>query len=258
VRGNGTLACWGNNESGQATPPSGAEFVKVAAGAKNSCAVRVDGSVTCWGYASEVIDINEPPPGAFVDVSVGGYHACGVRPDATLACWGANNNSQSDAPPGEFARVSTTEWASCAVDLLGRPTCWGWQFNGDEPEDRAPWNTTFTALSGQCGLRSDGRVLCWADLVGAPSQGKFTVLAGNYGFGCGLRPDSRVECWSRGDSLPRPDDAPSDGAFVSVAATASVGDFWDPPPSAHACAIDATGGMFCWGNNQYGQASPPL
>ena len=49
VRSNGSVACWGWNESGQATPPAGS-FVSVSAGGGHTCGVRSDGSVACWGY----------------------------------------------------------------------------------------------------------------------------------------------------------------------------------------------------------------
>jgi hypothetical protein len=47
----GTLACWGGNGYGQATPPSG-EFLEVAAGGYFTCGLRTDGRVRCWGDRS--------------------------------------------------------------------------------------------------------------------------------------------------------------------------------------------------------------
>jgi hypothetical protein len=48
IRTDGTLACWGNNDYGQATPPAG-QFSAVSIGGDHSCAIRTDGSLTCWG-----------------------------------------------------------------------------------------------------------------------------------------------------------------------------------------------------------------
>ena len=48
LRTDGTVACWGDDESGQATPPEG-EFISVDAGAYHTCGVRIDGSAACWG-----------------------------------------------------------------------------------------------------------------------------------------------------------------------------------------------------------------
>ena len=46
----------------------------------------VDGSVACWGYDSE--GQATPPKGEFASVSAGQYHTCGVRTDGSVACWG--------------------------------------------------------------------------------------------------------------------------------------------------------------------------
>jgi hypothetical protein len=42
------VACWGANETGQASPPAG-KFQQVAAGELHSCGLRADATVTCWG-----------------------------------------------------------------------------------------------------------------------------------------------------------------------------------------------------------------
>lgn len=49
----GSIACWGENGKGQASPPSG-EFTGLVSGASYSCGLRVDGTVVCWGSISGV------------------------------------------------------------------------------------------------------------------------------------------------------------------------------------------------------------
>ena len=45
----GTAACWGNDDYGQARPPAG-EFASVSAGEEaHTCGVMRDGTVACWG-----------------------------------------------------------------------------------------------------------------------------------------------------------------------------------------------------------------
>jgi alpha-tubulin suppressor-like RCC1 family protein len=48
VKTNGSIACWGNNANGEATPPSGS-FTSVSAGYLHTCGVKTDGSIACWG-----------------------------------------------------------------------------------------------------------------------------------------------------------------------------------------------------------------
>ncbi len=48
VQRDGSVACWGDDGDGEATPPAG-EFASVIAGEEHTCGVKVDGSVACWG-----------------------------------------------------------------------------------------------------------------------------------------------------------------------------------------------------------------
>ena len=59
LRRDGNVACWGDNEFGEA-PPAGVpgDFVAIAAGGAHSLALRVDGSIACWGDN----DDGEAPP----------------------------------------------------------------------------------------------------------------------------------------------------------------------------------------------------
>jgi alpha-tubulin suppressor-like RCC1 family protein len=87
----GTVACWGNNSFGQATPPSGT-FTQISAGGYYNCGVRADGTVGCWGQSPT------PPGGTFTQVAAGGSHTCGLKGDGTVACWGNNGNGQATPP----------------------------------------------------------------------------------------------------------------------------------------------------------------
>jgi alpha-tubulin suppressor-like RCC1 family protein len=100
VRRDGTLACWGYNNYGQATPPTG-KFTEVSAGGYHTCAVKTNGTLACWGY--NTYGQSTPPAGTFTQVSAGGYHTCGVRRDGTVACWGYNNYGQATPPTGTFS-----------------------------------------------------------------------------------------------------------------------------------------------------------
>src|SRR5947207_1906308 len=45
----GTVHCWGDNTSGQATDQTATTYTAIAAGARHSCAITTAGAVHCWG-----------------------------------------------------------------------------------------------------------------------------------------------------------------------------------------------------------------
>ena len=112
LRVDGSVACWGRDEYGQATPPEApgatveigatagvgvvgdvgvqvtkGEFASASAGWDHTCGVRVDGYVACWGFNAD--GKATPPEGEFASVSAGGGHTCGLRVDGYVACWGS-------------------------------------------------------------------------------------------------------------------------------------------------------------------------
>lgn len=164
ITGNGALLCWGLNEDGQLgdgsrsnrvrpTPVSGAGsgVDKAALGARHSCALRQNGSVSCWGSAffglllgdGSTQDRLVPGPvpalgNGVVDLSLGDAHSCALGLRGVL-CWGSNflgaigDNSQlSRRLPAPVAGLGagTSSLAlgnghSCAIARGGRPLCWG-------------------------------------------------------------------------------------------------------------------------------------
>ena len=85
VKGNSSVACWGNDEYGQATPPEGG-FTSVGAGSNHTCGVRTDGLVACWGLDS--LGQTKPRRGKFTSISTGDSHTCGVRADGSVGLLG--------------------------------------------------------------------------------------------------------------------------------------------------------------------------
>ena len=104
VRVDGSVACWGNDGFGQATPPEG-EFASVSAGFRHTCGVRMDGSVAWWGSSGRIT----PPEGEFASVSAGGKHTCGVRMDGSVSCWGNNSYRQATPPEGSSPPAASIE-----------------------------------------------------------------------------------------------------------------------------------------------------
>ena len=48
VGADGGIDCWGSDQSGQASSPTGT-FTQVSAGSGHTCAIHADGEIECWG-----------------------------------------------------------------------------------------------------------------------------------------------------------------------------------------------------------------
>ena len=127
MRTDGTLACWGWNGDGQATPPAGT-FTQVSAGTGHTCGLRTDGTLACWGRNDS--GQATPPTGTFSQVDAGEDHTCGLRTEGTVACWGDNYYGEATPPAGTFSQVSAGGWHTCGVKTDGTLACWGENFSG--------------------------------------------------------------------------------------------------------------------------------
>lgn len=255
VRTDLTLACWGNDWHGQASPPDG-EFVAVDAGWTHTCGIRVGGDATCWGTSH-----GEPPGGPFVAVSAGNSHSCGIRPHGGIQCWGDDSNGQSSPPEGTFTSVSAGAFHTCGLRVGGPIACWGSNTHidvgpGEEPRvsgQAQPPSGEFSAVSAgsehSCGIRPDGAIDCWGNESwrGDPdSDGPFMSVSVAGDFTCGLLLTGEATCWPRQGWFPG-----LPGDFVSL----SAGD-WG------VCGIRPGGTATCWHTlNVYPRAfvdaSPP-
>ena len=122
------MTCWGYNGEGQTDAPGG-QYTALEASSDNSCGLRVDGAISCWGRIARF----DPPEGRFVDMSVAGSHACAVGTDGTIVCWGNNNHGQIDAPRGEFVAVTVAGDRSCGLRTDGTIACWGYETRQPPP-----------------------------------------------------------------------------------------------------------------------------
>jgi hypothetical protein len=116
--GNGSISCWGDDDYGQATPPTG-KFSMVSAGPFHRCAIAENGQLSCWGAGStpELTGTHPhygqaiAPSGHFVHVSAGVFHTCAVRGDGSVECWGVGTVT-NDCPNGMGAALSERDHAA--------------------------------------------------------------------------------------------------------------------------------------------------
>ena len=97
IRSDSTLAC--STYHGDPTD----EFVQVDRTAGSVCALRADRSIACFNLTNiRRPELPDPPPGEFTHIAVGAYHACAIRVAGTVACWGENSNKPlPDRCPGD-------------------------------------------------------------------------------------------------------------------------------------------------------------
>ena len=272
----GSLKCWGYNGTGQlgsgntvsaVVPASVLNLTGtisfIAAGEAHTCAMLDTGVVKCWGrnafgelgngvIANSSAPVNVSGITSVIAVTANYLHTCalvsegGSGGDGGVKCWGNNaygglgngsvwNSSAPVAVSGLSSNViaiAAGDWHSCAVMRGGAVKCWG------------------RNSEGQLGVgnRTDSNVP--VDVAGL--SGVSAIKAGGY-HTCALLGTGGVKCWGYGiygqvgngstaDSI-----APADVIGLSSGvAEVEVGGYYS-------CARMTSGGVKCWGLNEYGQ-----
>ena len=206
LRIDGEIACWGQNNRGQASPPDGS-FDEIAAGRAHACALD-DGALTCWGagFPEGAETIQEIP--LLSAIQAGAEFTCGLTPDADMACWDSRENELA-VTPGPFTELSTGLHHTCAIKVDGSAFCKeeNRQYMGIS---QPPPTTKFVQISGgwhhACGITETSNIECWGSgTPGAPGErlsapeGEFAALAIGWRNSCALRPDGHAVCWKQPD-----------------------------------------------------------
>jgi len=268
----GTVKCWGDNLDGQlgdgqvntrsALPVtvsglSGA--YDVACGANFSCALRVDGSVSCWGgglggQLGNGSAVTSPTPVSVVgvrravDIAAGESHACAVTDDGKMLCWGDNTNGQigigkaSTTPillptavtgVTEAENAAAAERSTCVRTKAGQVSCWGANELGQ---------------LGRGGATSPG----------SPAPSPVTGVDANHlwagaNHACAITKAATVTCWGAGDQGQLGNGAAIASSTTPVAATGVTNSFDVGTGGKHSCATSGTDKVYCWGANARGQ-----
>ena len=240
IRIDQTVACWG--EALKYGIPTGA-FVQIAVGGV-ACARDVNSAIQCWGgTASEDATIlTDVPSSRLTQVSVGRYHACGILLQGTIECWG-DKAGKLASPDGIFKDVSVGGYYSCGLRIEGDLECWGTPFGYALPSTE--FAEVSTGGAEACGLTLDNAVQCWSFSPAVPEllppSGRFTTLKmdSEGNYACGLGLNGETTCWTSIDLPPdHPLHAPT-STFVDIA----VG-------TDHACGLRPDGSVTCWGADE--------
>ena len=117
--------CWGIDDYGQASPPTGERFVAVSSGARHACGLHQDGTAICWGDDAQ--GRAAPPRGeTFVAISSGWAYTCAIRVDGSATCWGQDRYGEASPPQDErLIAISSSKRHTCALRVDGSAVCWG-------------------------------------------------------------------------------------------------------------------------------------
>jgi alpha-tubulin suppressor-like RCC1 family protein len=266
IKAGGSIICWGSNEKGQlgvgtwkpydgavTVESLGTDVISVATGGNQSCALKTDGTVMCWGanFSGELgdgtfADRMEPVqvqglPDQVKAIAAGGGHTCAVLPEG-VACWGANNNNQlsnnfdMDYVKGLHACVldiSSLYDHTCAVTSEGAVFCWGMNNFGQLGD-----NITTTREQAVQVIGLDGDVT--------------RVATGLY-HSCVLTTDGKVKCW--GDNTwGQLGDGTTESHLTAVDVAQGTERAVDVAAGfLHTCYLSTAGTVKCWGGGYYGQ-----
>jgi hypothetical protein len=288
---NGAVVCWGYNSHGQLGSGSPAnalspvktmlgslgqgKAVSIAAGSTHSCAVLLDGSVTCWGWnTAGELGSNTGPDGSLYPVSTaiasgalavavsggyasGGRHSCVLLSGGAVTCWGDNTYGELGGVPADAgAPVSPTDisgatqviagpGSTCVLEVDGSVRCWGAMDIGQSSKTPVP----VPGLSGgvkYIAASPDDYLFCG---TGASATG-----GGPFAHACALLSDGSVRCWGTnyygelGDLANGILNSSTAVPVAGVSGATAIG-----VGITHSCAVVSGGKVMCWGLNWGGQ-----
>ncbi|HEY4059827.1 MAG TPA: hypothetical protein VGM39_24600 [Kofleriaceae bacterium] len=239
-------------------PISVARWANITAGLNNSCGIRLDRTLWCWGRNEhgqlgnggldgtgqrEPVQVGEDVD--WDSVSITSQTACAIKEDQSLWCWGDNdvgqvgNNtvaadpSMSVATPvridGTWKQVSSGENHTCAIQSDDTLWCWG----GDD--------------RGQLGVGT-------RDSHPAPTQlaGTWKSVSVGQAHTCAIAADDTLSCWGASDKGQLGIGSVS---VDQLAPTPIAGETWKAVAAfgGSSCAITMEGRAFCWGLGDRGE-----
>ncbi len=289
-------------------PVAAGTWRSLSAGERHTCGIRVDGTLWCWGADESgqlgfaAVAATTPAQvgtGTWREVSGRGAHACAIDEANQLWCWGENNYGQRGAGsveplpamnqiPGQWEHVDTSHYHTCAIAKDTTLWCWGENTYGQLGDDTIMIRNEPTAVVGTpdhwrsialggshtCGVRDDDTLWCWGlafygaladpNLAGAADQhqphrvlGTWTAVSAGTLHTCAISTERRIRCWGFNSSGELGDGTTSSSSLgVDVGGRAN--DWIDLATGAeHNCARRESGDLYCWGDNRHGQIPSP-
>jgi alpha-tubulin suppressor-like RCC1 family protein len=193
-------------------------------------------------------------------ITAGGFHTCAVLENANRACWGSNSAGQlgvetpslSTTPVfvpigADLSEISAGGRHTCGIVDDGTPLCWG-DNRGSQLGFDSGCAADFSCIGAPTIVSGIGDVIAIA--AGGPRIDDPSNAAPR-GFTCAVEPDLSVACWGASLSIPvsrteRLSSTPQtlfDGNDFPVRGIVSIS-----AGERHACGVDESGGVWCWGD----------
>jgi hypothetical protein len=209
------------------------------------CAVTNLGGVKCWVENGEVAQVIPGLESGVVAIATASYfldyyHACALTEIGGVKCWGKNAFGYGECGNGMIVcsatptdvvgltegvkAIAATQNLSCAFTTSGKVKCWGDDLYRSQGAE-------ICYVGGRSGEIKDYCDLTPVDVPGLPNQVQEIALGGDL---CTVATNGDVACTVG-------------GSFTNIDAKGvTVG-------QAHRCILLASGGVRCWGDNEFGQ-----
>ena len=265
----GAVLCWGDGYDGQLgngsrglsslpVPVTGLSsgIVAIAAGGFHTCAVTSAGAMLCWGAndygqlgngTTGQSDTPIPVTGlssSVAAIAAGYRHTCALTSTGAALCWGDNDSGQlgngttlrAFVPvpiPGLLSGVTALaagSYHTCAV-RSGGALCWGYN------------------QYGQLGNGSTSNSSTPVPVTGLSSGVKAIATGIGYGFTCALTSAGAGRCWGDNSNGQLGNGAAASSLVPTQVTGLASGVTAIATGAAFGCALAASGGVSCWGDN---------
>ena len=253
---------FGANTNGQLNPPAltGGGTKLVAVSTMNLPVVAIDdkGNAYDWGGNSSRPPALKPGGTRFVSISASMSHATAADDAGNMYAWGNNFYGYTNIPESFSMKVPKMPIAmgghqAYGIEDTGTVSKFDSGPDGHSPDETGPFNYVAAGARHALAVTADGRVVAWGESTAGQTdvpEGLSNVVevAAGYAYSVALRADGKVVEW---------------GSHVGQART-MVAMPADLPALArirggmrHVLGITRTGTVVGWGDNRWGQATPP-
>lgn len=198
----GAVTCWGSDRGTLFKEVAG-EWSDLSIFGDYGCLLDLDGYPHCVGEPERGdLGQMSPPDEPLLSVSSSWFQSCGLRMDRTIACWGWEWEMQAERIDGEYLEVSAGHYLTCGLTAENEVRCWGINerlYNPALPEGHT-WVQVAAGGTHACALDDEGRIFCWSDDtwdVPPPPRGHtFRLIASGCCASCGEDVEGGTTCWA--------------------------------------------------------------